>query len=138
MAVNIALAIGQNEIDVEELSQLLRSCADVVRNPELVADYKAIWRKVQRLSVHQNAQLRGVQRSIVEQIAILEKRYPTTLANARRRSFLTLNFGAQLDVNTGQFIKKQLEVRPGGSDLDLGRKGRWSQHLPNIQSRTVR
>ena len=117
-----AKASGQNDV-VEELGSQLDNLRTLYRNPELVGDYKEFGEGGMR---HLNAQLRGVQRSTDEQIAGLEKRYPTTLAN--RTGEASRVFG-ELDVNTGEFIPETMEVRSGRSDVDLGRKGGGGRNI---------
>jgi hypothetical protein len=117
-----AKASGQNDV-VEELGSQLDNLRTMYRNPELVGDYKEFGEGGMR---HLNAQLRGVQRSTNEQIAALEKRYPTTLAN--RTGEASRVFG-ELDVNTGEFIPETMEVRSGRSDVDLGRKGGGGRNI---------
>jgi hypothetical protein len=117
-----AKANGQNDV-VEELGSQLDNLRTMYRNPELVGDYKEFGEGGMR---HLNAQLRGVQRSTNEQIAALEKRYPTTLAN--RTGEASRVFG-ELDVNTGEFIPETMEVRSGRSDVDLGRKGGGGRNI---------
>jgi hypothetical protein len=117
-----AKASGQNDV-VEELGSQLDNLRNMYRNPELVGDYKEFGEGGMR---HLNAQLRGVQRSTNEQIAALEKRYPTTLAN--RTGEASRVFG-ELDVNTGEFIPETMEVRSGRSDVDLGRKGGGGRNI---------
>lgn len=117
-----AKASGQNDV-VEELGIQLDNLRTMYRNPELVGDYKEFGEGGMR---HLNAQLRGVQRSTNEQIAALEKRYLTTLAN--RTGEASRVFG-ELDVNTGEFIPETMEVRSGRSDVDLGRKGGGGRNI---------
>jgi hypothetical protein len=117
-----AKASGQNDV-VEELGSQLDNLRTMYRNPELVGDYKEFGEGGMR---HLNKQLRGVQRSTNEQIAALEKRYPTTLAN--RTGEASRVFG-ELDVNTGEFIPETMEVRSGRSDVDLGRKGGGGRNI---------
>ena len=117
-----AKASGQNDV-VEELGSQLDNLRTLYRSPELVGDYKEFGEGGMR---HLNAQLRGVQRSTNEQIASLEKRYPTTLAN--RTGEASRVFG-ELDVNTGEFIPETMEVRSGRSDVDLGRKGGGGRNI---------
>jgi len=117
-----AKANGQNNV-VDELENQLDNLRTMYRNPELVGDYKEFGEGGMRLL---NAQLRGVQRSTNEQIAALEKRYPTTLAN--RTGEASRVFG-ELDVNTGEFIPETMEVRSGRSDVDLGRKGGGGRNI---------
>jgi hypothetical protein len=113
---------GQNDV-IEELESQLDNLRTMYRNPELVGDYKEFGEGGMR---QLNAQLRGVQRSTNEQIAALEKRYPTTLAN--RTGEASRVFG-ELDVNTGEFIPETMEVRSGRSDVDLGRKGGGGRNI---------
>ena len=117
-----AKASGQNNV-VDELENQLDNLRTMYRNPELVGDYKEFGEGGMR---HLNKQLRGVQRSTNEQIAALEKRYPTTLAN--RTGEASRVFG-ELDVNTGEFIPETMEVRSGRSDVDLGRKGGGGRNI---------
>lgn len=117
-----AKASGQNDV-VEELGSQLDNLRTMYRNPELVGDYKEFGEGGMR---HLNAQLRGVQTSTNKQIAALEKRYPTTLAN--RTGEASRVFG-ELDVNTGEFIPETMEVRSGRSDVDLGRKGGGGRNI---------
>jgi hypothetical protein len=117
-----AKASGQNDV-IEELESQLDNLRTAYRNPELVGDYKEFGEGGMR---QLNAQLRGVQRSTNEQIAALEKRYPTTLAN--RTGEASRVFG-ELDVNTGEFIPETMEVRSGRSDVDLGRKGGGGRNI---------
>jgi hypothetical protein len=117
-----AKASGQNDV-VEELGSQLDKLRTMYKNPELVGDYKEFGEGGMR---HLNAQLRGVQRTTNEQIAALEKRYPTTLAN--RTGEASRVFG-ELDVNTGEFIPETMEVRSGRSDVDLGRKGGGGRNI---------
>jgi len=117
-----AKANGQNDV-VNELEGQLDNLRTLYRNPELVGDYKEFGEGGIR---HLDAQLRGVQRSTNEQIAALEKRYPTTLAN--RTGEASRVFGV-LDVDTGEFIPETMEVRSGRSDVDLGRKGGGGRNI---------
>jgi len=117
-----AKASGQNNV-VDELENQLDNLRTMYRNPELVGDYKEFGKGGMR---HLNAQLQGVQRSTNQQIAGLEKRYPTTLAN--RTGEASRVFG-ELDVNTGEFIPETMEVRSGRSDVDLGRKGGGGRNI---------
>jgi hypothetical protein len=117
-----AKASGQNDV-ADELESQLDNLRTLYKNPELVGDYKEFGEGGMR---HLNAQLRGVQRSTNEQIAALEKRYPTTLAN--RTGEASRVFG-ELDVNTGEFIPETMEVRSGRSDVDLGRKGGGGRNI---------
>jgi len=117
-----AKASGQNNV-VDELENQLDNLRTMYRNPELVGDYKEFGEGGMR---HLNAQLQGVQVSTNKQIAALEKRYPTTLAN--RTGEASRVFG-ELDVNTGEFIPETMEVRSGRSDVDLGRKGGGGRNI---------
>jgi hypothetical protein len=117
-----AKASGQNNV-VDELENQLDNLRTMYKNPELVGDYKEFGEGGMR---HLNAQLQGVQRSTNQQIAGLEKRYPTTLAN--RTGEASRVFG-ELDVNTGEFIPETMEVRSGRSDVDLGRKGGGGRNI---------
>lgn len=117
-----AKANGQNDV-VNELEGQLDNLRTLYKNPELVGDYKEFGEGGIR---HLDAQLRGVQRSTNEQIAALEKRYPTTLAN--RTGEASRVFGV-LDVDTGEFIPETMEVRSGRSDVDLGRKGGGGRNI---------
>jgi hypothetical protein len=117
-----AKANGRNDV-VNELGSQLDNLRTMYRNPELVGDYKEFGEGGMR---HLNAQLQGVQRSTNQQIAGLEKRYPTTLAN--RTGEASRVFG-ELDVNTGEFIPETMEVRSGRSDVDLGRKGGGGRNI---------
>ena len=117
-----AKASGQNNV-VDELENQLDNLRTMYRNPELVGDYKEFGEGGMR---HLNAQLQGVQVSTNKQIAALEKRYPTTLAN--RTGEASRVFG-ELDVNTGEFIPETMGVRSGRSDVDLGRKGGGGRNI---------
>jgi hypothetical protein len=117
-----AKANGQNDV-VNELEGQLDNLRTLYKNPELVGDYKEFGEGGIR---HLDAQLRGVQRSTNEQIAALEKRYPTTLAN--RTGEASRVFGV-LDVDTGEFIPETMEVRSGRSDVNLGRKGGGGRNI---------
>jgi hypothetical protein len=116
-----AKASGQNDV-ADELENQLNNLRTLYRNPEL-GDYKEFGEGGMR---HLNAQRRGVERSTNEQIAALEKRYPTTLAN--RTGEASRVFG-ELNVDTGEFIPETMEVRSGRSDVDLGRKGGGGRNI---------
>ena len=117
-----AKASGQGAA-VNELEDQLKNLRMLYKNPELVKDYKEYGEGGMALL---NAQRRGVERSTNEQIAALEKRYPTTLAN--RTGEASRVFG-ELNVDTGEFIPETMEVRSGRSDADLGRKGGGGRNI---------
>jgi hypothetical protein len=123
ISVNLqqAKASGQNTavIDLENQLENLRT---LYKNPEL-GDYREFGEGGMR---HLNAQRAGIQRSTNEQIGALEKRYPTTLAN--RTGEAARVFGER-NVSTGEFIPETMEIRPGRSDVDLGRKGGGGRNI---------
>ena len=110
-----AKANGQQDV-VDEINYQLENLRTIYKNPEL-SDYREFGEGGMR---HLNAQLAGMQKSNAAQIAALEKRYPTTLAN--RTGEVSRVFGER-NVDTGEYIPETMEVRAGRYGKDLGRKG---------------
>lgn len=110
-----AKANGQQDV-ADEINYQLENLRTIYKNPEL-SDYREFGEGGMR---HLNAQLTGMQRTNSSQLAALEKRYPTTLAN--RTGEVARVFG-ETNVDTGEFIPETMEVRTGRSDKELARKG---------------
>ena len=106
---------GEQDV-VDEINYQLENLRTIYKNPEL-SDYREFGEGGMR---HLNAQLAGMQKSNATQIAALEKRYPTTLAN--RTGEAARVFGER-NVDTGEYIPETMQVRSGRSDKELGRKG---------------
>ena len=120
-----AKARGQGNT-VRQLETQLEKLRDIYRNPEL-GQHREFGEGGIR---HLNARLRGAQETNLQQIANLEKRYPTTLTNPSgegNRLFGEVN-------EEGDFIPETMELRSERRMIDTAPKGGGGRNIAEYAS----